>query len=147
MKLVAYDTSTLQPLFLNLGVPFVRYYYCQLLLSIFKFKNCIPLKIMVFNFIDKDCSQESSKNTNATVGDFDKGMYKTKTMSASYPKMPDFLSYKLFLVSIEYFLLRQKRHHCHKAFGNGAVTSSLNDLGPLQTGIETRSSAFETKAL
>ena len=35
-----------------------------------------------FVFIDKDCLKESSKNTCATAGDFEKGMYRAVTTGA-----------------------------------------------------------------
>ena len=106
MKLIAYDTSTMQPLFLNLGVPLVRYNYLQPFMSFFEIQKLYSIENHVFIFIH--CSKNVSQNTYTTAGDFDKGMYLTKEWVPSNPEMPDFsFVCKLFLVSLEYFLLRR----------------------------------------
>ena len=54
------------------------------IVEFFKFLNSISFKIT-------DCTQQNTKNTYTTASDFNKGMYRTKTMGDINTGISDFL--------------------------------------------------------
>ncbi|XP_078322081.1 uncharacterized protein LOC111112324 [Crassostrea virginica] len=64
----------------------------------------------MLNITEIDCSKQSSKNTNKTAGDFDKGMYITKTVGVI--GMSDFLFVCMMVIVllVNFLLIRKLRH-------------------------------------
>ncbi|XP_078322080.1 uncharacterized protein LOC111111067 [Crassostrea virginica] len=77
--------------------------------SIGRFKGIAGGEKML-NITDLDCSKQSSKNTYKTAGDFDKGMYITKSVVAI--GMCDFLfvCMMVFVLLVYFSLIRKRRH-------------------------------------